>query len=98
MNKFDYKGFSLSFFFNSIQGGKNGYLQANSERISQDDNARRLNRISEMAKEFWSPRNPGGIYSSSPNAGAITPTVYMSRSFIRLQDMIYRNQYIHHFI
>jgi TonB-dependent starch-binding outer membrane protein SusC len=87
LNKLSYKNFSLTFFINSVQGGKNGYLGLNYAAITQDDNSRRFNRISEMADKFWSPNNPGGIYSSSVTSGAITPKVYQDRSFIRLQDV-----------
>lgn len=87
LNKLSYGNFTLNFFINSVQGGKNSYLGINSAVISQDDNARRLNRISEMAQEFWSPNNPDGIYASAPNSGPITPTRYEDRSFIRLQDI-----------
>lgn len=87
LNNFTYNNFSLRIFVNSIQGGKNGYLGENSAVLTQDDNARRLNRISEMASKFWSPSNPDGIYANSPNTGLITPTRYQDRSFIRLQNV-----------
>lgn len=88
MNKFRYQDFTFSFFINSVQGGKNGYLQSNSSAIHRGDaNNRRWNRASKMAADYWSPSNPNATYSLSTNAGAIVPTLYQNRSFIRLQDV-----------
>jgi TonB-linked SusC/RagA family outer membrane protein len=89
LNTLTYKNFTLSFFINSIQGGKNGYLGENYETIVQDDNARRANRINENAKLFWSPINPDGIYSCSQTVSSVNSDqmVYKDRSFIRLQDV-----------
>lgn len=88
MNKFRYKNFSFSFFINSVQGGKDGYLGSNSSAIVRGNaNDRRWNRISKLAADYWSPNNPNATYSRSTNAGAIVPTAYQDRSFIRLQDV-----------
>lgn len=87
MNKFAYKGFSLSFFINSIQGGKDGYLGENSYTLLRDNTARGVNHLNEFSKHVWSPLNPDGIYSSSTANGNITPIRYEDRSFIRLQDV-----------
>ena len=88
LNSFRWKDFTFSFFLNSVQGGKNGYLGSNSETVNRGDtNARRWNRISELAKDYWSPSNPNATYSRSISAGAISPTAYQDRSFIRLQDV-----------
>ncbi|MCD8041738.1 MAG: TonB-dependent receptor [Tannerellaceae bacterium] len=87
MNRFVYKDFSFSFFINSIQGGKNGYLAANSETLQRNDNSLRWNRISEMAADYWSPDNPNATYSRSISASTIDQTNYQSRSFVRLQDI-----------
>ena len=87
LNTFRYKSFNLSFFINSIQGGHNGYLQANNETLVRGDtNARRWNRMSELAKDYWSPNNPNATYSRSIQGGTIGGTLYQSRSFVRLQD------------
>ena len=87
LNTFRYKSFNLSFFINSIQGGHNGYLQANNETLVRGDtNARRWNRMSELAKDYWSPNNPNATYSRSIQGGTIGGTQYQSRSFVRLQD------------
>ena len=88
LNNFRYKSFNLSFFINSIQGGHNGYLQANNETLVRGDtNARRWNRMSELAKDYWSPSNPNATYSRSIQGGTIGGTRYQSRSFVRLQDV-----------
>ncbi len=87
MNKLSYKDFSLSFFINSVQGGKNGYLGENTYTLLQDNTARGNNHLSEFVKNVWSPSNPTGIYSSSNMAGTIVPYRYEDRSFIRLQDV-----------
>lgn len=88
LNTFRYKSFTLSFFINSVQGGKNGYLGENSETIVRGDaNARRWNRMSELAADYWSPSNPNATYSRSMQGGTISPTRYEDRSFVRLQDV-----------
>lgn len=83
MNKFNYKGITLSFFLNSVQGG----IGRNSDAVTRSDNAIRYNRFKEQADKFWSPNNPNGIYSRSETAGKITPYLYQKRSFVRLQDV-----------
>jgi len=89
LNTFRYKSFNLSFFINSIQGGHNGYLQANNETLVRGDtNARRWNRMSELSKDYWSPNNPNATYSRSIQGGTIGGTLYQSRSFVRLQDVL----------
>lgn len=88
LNSFRYKAITFSFFINSVQGGKNGYMQANSETLVRGDtNARRWNRISELAKDYWSPSNPNATYSRSIQGGTISPTRYQQRNFVRLQDL-----------
>lgn len=88
LNKFRYKDFTLSFFINSVQGGKNGYLQRNSDTLNRGDaNTRRWNRISEMAADYWSPNNPDATYSRSAQAPKIGASLYQDRSFVRLQDV-----------
>lgn len=88
LNKFRYKDFTLSFFINSVQGGKNGYLQRNSDTLNRGHaNTRRWNRISEMAADYWSPNNPDATYSRSAQAPKIGASLYQDRSFVRLQDV-----------
>jgi TonB-linked SusC/RagA family outer membrane protein len=88
-NTFTYKGFTLSFFINSIQGG-NGYYLDNAYDIiaaagANPDFAIRSNRPSIYS--YWRPDNPvnnvPAIYYAPPQ----NPGYYMSRSFVRLQDV-----------
>ena len=87
-NKLRWKSLSLSFFINSVQGGKNGYMQSNSGTLNRGNaNDRRWNRISEMAEKYWSPSNPDAEYSRSTAGGTIGGTRYQQRNFVRLQDI-----------
>ncbi|MGQ1889183.1 TonB-dependent receptor [Thermophagus sp. OGC60D27] len=87
MNKFKFHNVSFSFFVNSVQGGKDGYLGSNSMALYRNDNNLRWNLISEQAADLWSPNNRDATYSRSITAGKIVPTSYQQRSFIRLQDV-----------
>lgn len=86
-NTLTYKSFSLSFFFNSIQGGKDGYLGNNMRLYYREDNSVRNNELNKV--DFWSPRNPGGKYPriTSGSHSKVEPNLYEDRSFIRLQDV-----------
>ena len=86
LNKFQYKGLSLRVFINSIQGGSDGYLQNNIYPINLDDNNTRYNYLT--GRDLWQPNNPNGIDPVFPGRNPrISPSVYQSRSFIRLQDV-----------
>jgi TonB-linked SusC/RagA family outer membrane protein len=85
LNSFDYKGFTLTVFLNSIQGGLNGYRGSNSPVIIRDDNAVRYNYLSAM--DYWSPTNRDAKYPQSIVAAAVSPANFQDRSFIRLQDV-----------
>lgn len=88
LNKFRYKDLTLSFFINSIQGGKDGYMAANSGSLNRGDvNHRLYNRISEMGADYWSPNNPNATYARYSQAPSINPTRYQQRNFVRLQDV-----------
>ena len=84
---FSYKRFSFSFFLNSIQGGKDGYLANNTRLYYRDDNAIRNNDLD--AVDYWSPRNPNGKYPRiiSGSHSKVEPNLYESKSFVRLQDV-----------
>jgi TonB-dependent starch-binding outer membrane protein SusC len=86
-NTLNYKNFALSFFINSIQGGKDGYLGNNARSYFREDNSVRNNEFT--ATDFWSPRNPNGKYprNISGSRSSIDPALYESRSFVRLQDV-----------
>ncbi|MEI6949716.1 SusC/RagA family TonB-linked outer membrane protein [Paraflavisolibacter sp. H34] len=87
LNSVKVGAFHFRLFLNSIQGGRYGYLGYNFNGLGgkRDDNGLRLNYWS--AIDYWSPRNPGAEYPRSIQAPAITPSVYKSRSFVRLQDV-----------
>lgn len=86
-NSFRYKNVQLKFFINSIQGGENGYLGAPGIMLQNPDNIRNNNAF---AFDYWTPNNPDARYRS---IAAYVPTLgenfgpYISRSFIRLQDL-----------
>lgn len=86
-NTVSYKNFALSVFVNSIQGGKDGYQGNNTRIYFRDDNAVRNNELNGV--DFWSPRNPGGTFPRiiNGNHSTVEPNRYISRSFIRLQDV-----------
>lgn len=86
-NTVSYKGFTLSFLLNSIQGGKDGYMANNTRVFFRDDNSIRDNDLS--AVDYWSPRNPNGKYPRivDGNFPKVSPNLYESRSFVRLQDV-----------
>jgi TonB-linked SusC/RagA family outer membrane protein len=86
-NTIRYKQFSLSFFFNSVQGGKEGYLGNNMRIYYREDNSVRNNELNKV--DFWSPRNPNGKYPRiiSGSHSKVEPNLYESRDFIRLQDV-----------
>lgn len=86
-NTLTYKAFTLTFLINSIQGGKNGYLGNNLRQYFRDDNQLRENEFT--VTDYWSPRNPGGKYprNISGSRARVTPGMWESRSFVRLQDV-----------
>lgn len=86
-NSFSVKGFVLSVFINSIQGGDNYFLgNANDNVVTGGtDQAYRVNRPA--VRPYWRPDNavnnaPGMFYSPTVGHG-----VYESKSFVRLQDV-----------
>lgn len=86
-NTVSYKGFTLSFLLNSIQGGKNGYLANDTRIFARNDNSIRDNDLAGV--DFWSPANPNGKFPRylGTNHSKVEPPLYESRSFVRLQDI-----------
>lgn len=73
---------------NSVQGGKNGYLENNARQYFRDDNGIRNNEL--RGVEFWTPANPGAKYpriTGGTRPLIDNPPLYESRSFVRLQDV-----------
>lgn len=87
LNSFRYKNFTLNVFFNTVQGGKDGYRQSNTPNIGsvRDQNAILLNYF--QGVDYWSPSNPDGKYPRSVNNPTLRPIELQDRSFIRLQDI-----------
>jgi len=84
-NVFSYKNFTLKVFINSIQGGKMGYLAEN-----EPDESELLNVVKNSLSEgidYWTPANTDAEYMLPGALGAIRPTHYEDRSFVRLQDI-----------
>lgn len=86
-NVLSYKMFTLSFLINSIQGGKNGYLENAGVYYQRDDVTLRESQL--VGTDYWSPSNPDGKYPRNVSASAPirTPPMFESRSFVRLQDV-----------
>ncbi len=86
LNSLAYKGFTFTFLVNSIQGGDNGYLAGNSPSLSRSDVSIRNGGIAGI--QYWTPANPNSPYVLfTQGAPTINPTIYYSRSFVRLQDI-----------
>jgi TonB-linked SusC/RagA family outer membrane protein len=87
LNTFEYKGLTLRVFLNSVQGGKDGYLAASNTGFGGNlsDNSRNLNYFSGI--DFWSPSNTDAMYPRSPVSPVLSPSVYLQRNFVRLQDV-----------
>ena len=86
-NNFFYKGIALSFFINSIQGG-NGYYMGNVSGIIVPGNSDLEVRANRPAiYPYWRPDNPVNNVPAMYYSPPVTPGIYMSRSFVRLQDV-----------
>nr|MBD3620550.1 SusC/RagA family TonB-linked outer membrane protein [Sunxiuqinia sp.] len=86
-NNLNYKNFTLRFFINTIQGGKDGYLgrQYGGAALSSTGNFANTNHFTFF--DHWSVTNPDGKYAVTVKAPQIDASQYCSRSFIRLQDV-----------
>ena len=86
LNEFNYKDFTLRFFINAIQGGKDGYLGRNMlEGFGSADNIRKNNMWNGF--DYWTPSNPGARYRRLDQEPAFDYIFYGDRSFVRLQDI-----------
>ncbi|MBC7890163.1 MAG: SusC/RagA family TonB-linked outer membrane protein [Ferruginibacter sp.] len=88
-NIFSYKALSVSFFINTIQGGKDGFLGNNNPSYFRDDNGIRNNYLAGI--DYWSPANPTGKYMRNISGARSYNEVaglnnWQDRSFVRLQD------------
>lgn len=82
-----YGNLTLRLFVNSIQGGRNGYLQANHPYGVAGTPGTAQNSNWFNFYDYWSPTNPDATFPQVWIPAAISPAQYFSRSFIRLQDV-----------
>jgi hypothetical protein len=87
LNSFTYKDLSFSFFLNSVQGGKDGYMAYNEPNIGAfgDVNGVLFNYLDDA--DFWSPSNPNGVNPRYETAPRVNAGKLYQRNFIRLQDI-----------
>lgn len=85
-NTFDYKGFSLMVYLNSVWGGNGYYLGSNTPYNDQYVNATFVNRT---VFDYWTPRNTDAKYPRLDYSARARykGTKYMDRSFIKLQKI-----------
>ncbi|NEW80755.1 MAG: SusC/RagA family TonB-linked outer membrane protein [Mariniphaga sp.] len=86
-NTLNYKNFTLRFFINSIQGGKDGYRKANNPDGMPGTTGTAQNQNWFNFYDYWSVSNPNAKYPASWIPTAIGGSAYYSRSFVRLQDV-----------
>ena len=83
-NTFTYRNFTLRVFINSVQGGRNRYMAANTPDAGYNDATTNCNAF---AYDYWTPTNPDAEYAQLYYATPTVSTVYRQRSFVRLQDV-----------
>ncbi len=86
-NTLYYKNFTLRFFVNSIQGGKNGYLKNNGPYGMPGTTGTAQNQNWFNFYDYWSVSNPNAKYPVSWISTAIGGNAYYARNFVRLQDV-----------
>jgi len=87
-NTLTYKNFTLTFFINSIQGGKKYYLLDNASVVNvawRSDDVLRIN--ASAVRPYWTPDNGVNNATGVYNSPAVSSGIYESRSFVRLQDV-----------
>ncbi|HOS72765.1 MAG TPA: TonB-dependent receptor, partial [Bacteroidales bacterium] len=87
-NTLNYKNFTLSFFINSIQGGKKYYMLDNASVVNvawRSDDVLRIN--ASAVRPYWTPDNGVNNATGVYNSPAVSSGIYESRSFVRLQDV-----------
>jgi len=85
-NYLTYKGFDLNIVINSVQGGKKYYYGRPARDGFSENNA---NYYCQPKHDWWLPENPNARYKrlDKVDAQASTTTPFVSRSFIRLQEL-----------
>lgn len=87
-NTLTYKNFVLTFFVNSVQGGKKYYKLDNAGVTNvawRSDDVLRIN--ASAVRPYWTPDNGVNNATGVYNSPAVSSGIYESRSFIRLQDV-----------
>ena len=81
-----YKGFEFNFIINSIQGGKKYYR---GRPAGDGFGYLNMDYYPNVKHDWWMPENPNARYKriGKEDARVSTVTPYVSRSFIRLQDL-----------
>ncbi|MCH9659341.1 MAG: TonB-dependent receptor, partial [Bacteroidetes bacterium] len=82
-NTLKYNNFTLKFFINSVQGGKNGYLGR--DNPGRDGSTFEFNMLNGV--DYWSPINPNAQFHGLGVSNPLPASQYFSRSFVRLQDV-----------
>ena len=86
LNEVNYKQFTLRFFINSIQGGRDGYRGRNMlDGFGSAGNVGKNNIWNEF--DYWTPANPNARYRRLDQPPAFDYIFYGDRSFVRLQDV-----------
>ncbi len=87
-NSVHYKSWTFRVFINAIQGGKRYYLAQDNFSMGSINSDNHYHRLFPANLDFWKPENPNARYQL-PGAVVGGPTThpYISRSFIRLQDV-----------
>lgn len=87
-NDFSYKNFTLSIFFNSIQGGNRYYIDNAGEDASRAGGADRALRTNRTALfDYWLPSRPVNDQPAMFYSYEGLHGTYFSRAFVRLQDV-----------
>lgn len=88
-NSISYSQFTLRFFVNSIQGGKNGYMKANFPQSNLGSRGNATNSNWFDFYDYWSPRNPDAKYATTWVGSPLGANAkgYYQRNFVRLQDI-----------
>jgi hypothetical protein len=85
-NRLRYKDFCLSFMFNIVQGGRNGYMASNAApHYATAGVAQNANIFTFV--DVWSPSNPDALFAQSWLSPQVAGTLYQQRNFVRLQDL-----------
>jgi len=88
-NTLKYKNFTLRFFINSIQGGKNGYMGVNHPEGSYETKGNATNTNWFNFYDYWAPTRPDAKYSNPWVGSPVNSSAkrYFQRNFVRLQDI-----------